>query len=315
MVGQSIDRSADRSSQLQSQLRLESNSRCHRPTMCTLIVIHRAVPGRWLVVAANRDEYLDRPAEGPTVRRTSLGPVLAPLDLRAGGTWLGLNPHGVFAALTNLRTPDLDPTRKSRGSVVMDALARRTAIDAAEGLAALPEGLYNGFNCLIADRKTAHVVTYRNRAIVHRLSPGVHVVGNADAALQSGKSERGCAPEFATDDRQRKVDRIHARARDAAELPADDVLDALAGICREHGSGRTPLDDTCVHMSDTHHVESYGTRSSILLELSDEPGSSRLLHSTGAPCTTPYQEVSSLLDELRQAPGYGSAEFSTRTAT
>lgn len=243
-----------------------------------------------------------------------MGPVLAPLDVRAGGTWLGLNPNGVFAALTNLRTPDLDPTRKSRGSVVMDALSRQTAIDAAEGLAALPEGLYNGFNCLVADRETAYVVTYRDRAIVHRLSPGVHVVGNADAdaALQS---ESACRTDSAPDDRQLKVDRILARARAAADLPAGDVLGALAGICREHGSGRTPLDDTCVHLTGTHHGKSYGTRSSILLELSDEPGSSRLMHSPGAPCTTPYQEVSSLLDELRQAPGYGSAEFSTRTAT
>lgn len=279
--------------------------------MCTLIAIHRAVPGRWLVVAANRDEFLDRPAEGPTLRRTPTGPVLAPLDSRAGGTWIGLNAHGVFAALTNLRTLDPDPARKSRGSVVMDALARRSATAAAEALCALPDDLYNGFNCLIADREDAWVVSYRDRPVVRSLSPGVHVVGNVDAAVGHG----GPAGGVGSDDRQVKVDRIHARAMDAAALPADDVLDALAGICREHGSGRTPLDDTCVHVTDTHEMPSYGTRSSILFELSDEPGSSRFLHSTGAPCTTPYHDVSSLLDELRQAPGYGSAEQFTRTAT
>ncbi len=241
-----------------------------------------------------------------------MGPVLAPLDIRAGGTWLGLNPHGVFAALTNLRTPVLDPTRKSRGSVVMDALGWKSALEAAEQLAAVPEGRYNGFNCLVADRETAHVVTYRDRPILHALSPGVHVVGNADAnAAFLGH----CEIDGSRDDRQRKVDRILARARETVASPSDDLLEALAGICREHGSGPTPLDDTCVHVTDTHLKESYGTRSSILLELSDELGSSRLLHSTGAPCKTPYHEVSSLLDELRQAPGYGSAEFSTRTET
>ena len=36
--------------------------------MCTLIALHRCVPGAPLVIAANRDEYLDRPAEPPALR-------------------------------------------------------------------------------------------------------------------------------------------------------------------------------------------------------------------------------------------------------
>ena len=36
--------------------------------MCTLIALHRCYPDASLVVAANRDEYLDRPAEGPALR-------------------------------------------------------------------------------------------------------------------------------------------------------------------------------------------------------------------------------------------------------
>ncbi len=71
--------------------------------MCTLIVLHRCVPGRPLVVAANRDEFLDRPAEEPTLRSTRTGPIVAPLDLEAGGTWVGVSARGVFAGLTNLR--------------------------------------------------------------------------------------------------------------------------------------------------------------------------------------------------------------------
>ena len=68
--------------------------------MCTLIAIHRRIPGAPLVVAANRDEFLDRPTEGPAVRDGDPAPVLAPRDVRAGGTWLGLGAHGVFAAVT-----------------------------------------------------------------------------------------------------------------------------------------------------------------------------------------------------------------------
>lgn len=272
--------------------------------MCTLIAIHRAVPGRWLVAAANRDEFLDRPAEGPAIRRGPAGPILAPLDARAGGTWLGLNAHGVFAALTNLRTTDPDPTHKSRGMVVMDALALRSADAAAGALAKLPRDTYNGFNCFVADAESAYLITYRGQPVVHPLSPGVHVVGNADAsaALRSieGRADEAPAPaEPPADERQRKVDRVLVRARAAAELPPDEVLDALQDVCREHGTGATPVGDTCVHLAGT-----YGTRSSMLLELADVQARSRLLHAEGAPCRTPYQDFSSLLSELGQTPGH-----------
>ena len=90
--------------------------------MCTLIAIHRRVPGSPLVIAANRDEYLDRPSEGPRLRRVGDSWAVTPLDLRAGGSWLGVNARGVFAALTNVRTDAPDPSRKSRGMVVMDVL-------------------------------------------------------------------------------------------------------------------------------------------------------------------------------------------------
>ena len=90
--------------------------------MCTLIALHRCVAGVPLVIAANRDEYLARPTEGFAIRETETGPVLAPRDGLAGGTWLGINRSGVFAAVTNRRTDTPDPTRRSRGLLVMDLL-------------------------------------------------------------------------------------------------------------------------------------------------------------------------------------------------
>ena len=83
--------------------RFYTRTRNALPAMCTLIAIHRTVTGAPLVVAANRDEYLDRPAEGPSIHEKPGGPVLAPRDVRAGGTWLGINPMGVFAGVTNRR--------------------------------------------------------------------------------------------------------------------------------------------------------------------------------------------------------------------
>ena len=124
--------------------------------MCTLIAVHRRVHGAPLVVAANRDEYYDRPAEPPALRGSArgregdggpieagCGPIVAPLDLRAGGTWLGVNAMGVFAAVTNLRSEMPDPARRSRGMVVMDALREPSAARSADFLKALSDSPFS----------------------------------------------------------------------------------------------------------------------------------------------------------------------------
>jgi uncharacterized protein with NRDE domain len=61
----------------------------------------RVWPEAPLVVAANRDEALDRPSGPP--RRYPLGErsVLAPEDKVGGGTWLGVNDQGLFVGITN----------------------------------------------------------------------------------------------------------------------------------------------------------------------------------------------------------------------
>jgi len=166
--------------------------------MCTLIVLHRCVPGRPLVVAANRDEFFDRPAEGPALRTTDAGPIVAPRDLEAGGTWLGLNAHGVFAGLTNLHdasgTTDPDGSTglrlRSRGEVVMAALEASSAAKAAaevDGvLAALIDAaggrVFNPFQLCVADRREAWLVVHRDRPRRMALEPGIHVVGNIEAS-------------------------------------------------------------------------------------------------------------------------------------
>jgi uncharacterized protein with NRDE domain len=266
--------------------------------MCTLIAIHRRVPGSPLVVAANRDEFLERPAEGPAIRPNRDAFVVAPLDLRGGGTWLGLSDRGVFAALTNLRSENPDPTRESRGLLVMEMLAATSAKDAARMLEALPERKYNPFNCYVADAQEAWVAGYRDSASasarVQSLEPGVHVIGNVD--IDDADSP--------------KLRRIRQRAEAAASGPPARLFESLTEICREHGAGEDPLGDTCVHLGDT-----YGTRSSILLDMSESPEGRRLHYVDGPPCVGEYQDFSYLLSELSRTPGRSSAGIPTRTAT
>lgn len=241
--------------------------------MCTLIVLHRCSQAAPLVVAANRDEYLERSAEGPAVRETAAGKVVAPRDERAGGTWLGLNEDGLFAAITNRRCESPDPNRRSRGLIVMDALAARTAREAAEEIEGLERDAYNPFNLLVADGVSAHVISYMGRPERIDLAPGPHVIGNVHPA----------DAEFP------KVERQRREVAAIAEAPADQVLDSLSTLCRSH-AGDGPLQHTCVH------AEPYGTCSSTLLRLGD---AGALLHfADGPPCRSEYRDYTSLLAEL-----------------
>jgi hypothetical protein len=59
-----------------------------------------------------------------------------------------------------------------------------------------------------------------------------------------------------------------------------------------HLHDAAPLENTCIHAGE------YGTRSSSLLALGDEPGQDVLRHADGPPCTTPYRDLTPLLREL-----------------
>jgi uncharacterized protein with NRDE domain len=247
--------------------------------MCTLIALHRCFADAPLVVAANRDEFLERPTEGPALREASIHSnpvrtrVVAPRDLRAGGSWLGINASGVFAAITNRRSDQPDPARRSRGWLVMEALAEPSAERAAERFAQLPEGVYNPFNLYLADARSAHVVSYADRPERLDLGAGPHVIGNLHPEESSPKMAR-----------------LRAEA-DAVAARGDAPLSALAELCRTHVA--SPFDSTCVHAGE------YGTRSSTLLRIGAR---SELHHADGPPCEASYRDLTPLLHDLGIVP-------------
>ena len=182
-------------------------------------------------MAANRDELFERQSEGPSLRWTPYGAIVAPRDVQAGGTWLGVNDAGLFAAVTNRRCEKPDPSRRSRGLLVLDALAAETASRAADRAEDLARGLYNPFNLFVADRRSAHVVSYADSPERHDLGTGVHVVGNVDPA-----------------ERTPKTTRLRELAEAAAEAAGPTAaLECLASICRSHDGGGDSLQDACVH--------------------------------------------------------------------
>src|SRR5579864_3028346 len=89
--------------------------------MCTILLAWRCVDGADFVLAANRDELIDRPAAPPHLLSTD-PPVAGGQDLLAGGTWLAVDAGGRVGAVTNRRVPGTtevvrDASRRSRGEI------------------------------------------------------------------------------------------------------------------------------------------------------------------------------------------------------
>jgi len=130
-----------------------------------------------LVVAANRDEWRERPTQ-PAQWWADRPHVLAGRDLQAGGTWMGVTSEGRFAAVTNFRDPsDKRSTARSRGELVTDFLAGTES--AARFLSNLSarDHEYNGFNLIVGDGLT--LLYYGSReGHVRGLERGVYGLSN-----------------------------------------------------------------------------------------------------------------------------------------
>jgi uncharacterized protein with NRDE domain len=116
--------------------------------MCLIGLALDAHPRFALVVAANRDEFFDRPAAALDWWRPSLAApwVLAGRDLQAGGTWLGLSSQGRVGMLTNVR----DPSRQRAGTASRGALVTAW-LDGSLG--EIDHRAFNPFNLLCGDLK------------------------------------------------------------------------------------------------------------------------------------------------------------------
>jgi hypothetical protein len=124
--------------------------------MCSIVILSR--PGHaWpLIAASNRDEMAGRPCAPPGRHWPDRAEVVAGLDRLAGGSWLGLNDHGVMTAILN-RVDSLGPRadKRSRGELVLEALDHADAGAAVAALRELEPSAYRSFNMVVADNRDA----------------------------------------------------------------------------------------------------------------------------------------------------------------
>jgi hypothetical protein len=151
--------------------------------MCTLVILRR--PGdEWpVVIGANRDEMIDRPALPPGRHWPDRPEVIAGLDQLAGGSWLGLNDWGVAAAVLN-RHGSLGPApgQRSRGELVLEALDHADAVSAASALSDLDPAAYRTFNLIIADNRDAFWLRHAgaDTVEVHPIKEGLSLIAAGD---------------------------------------------------------------------------------------------------------------------------------------
>jgi uncharacterized protein with NRDE domain len=145
--------------------------------MCLIVFAWRPAHPQPLILAANRDEFYARPTL-PLAQWEHAPGIYAGRDLEAGGTWLGVNADGRFAALTNIRDPGKPPGRRSRGELVAQFLSGSMPIEDYLREVAGRSAEYGGFNLLVGNREELHFLNAA-QSVPQRLEAGIYGVSNA----------------------------------------------------------------------------------------------------------------------------------------
>lgn len=159
--------------------------------MCIAYLALRSHPDWPLFIAANRDEFHQRPtlAAAPWQNHPD---IIAGIDLEAGGTWLGVTQQGRFALLTNYRDANKQiADAPSRGNLVSAYLT--ASIPAADYVDTVSQkaDTYNGFNLIAGDLNTASYLSNRSPVSGGQiLEQGQYVLSNHLLDTPWPKAER-----------------------------------------------------------------------------------------------------------------------------
>jgi uncharacterized protein with NRDE domain len=228
--------------------------------MCLILFAYRYHPRYPLIVAANRDEFYDRPAAPASFWETA-PPILAGRDLLCGGTWFGITGEGRFAAVVNYRDPD---SRKidapSRGNLVTEFLLSHAPPGEFLDMVKKNAGLYSGFTLLFGD--PGHLFCFSNQGETSPLvQPGIHGLSNHLLDTPWPKVVRGKdqLKQLLSDDKEPAVEDLFDLLTDRS-LPEDHHLpDTGVGLEKERLLAPLFICGT-----------GYGTRSSTVLTIGQD---------------------------------------------
>ena len=262
--------------------------------MCTLAIYFQEFETYPLTLAANRDEFLSRPSAPPQVLADN-PLVFGGKDLLAGGTWLGVNEHGLLVGIVNRRS-EADKKMvqgRSRGLLCLDVLKTRDPVRAVEYLRGVKASIYQSFNLLFANSKEAYAAyNVEERIECVRLRKGVHVLGNS--AIYGGPSEKMVHSKNLFNDARRQIaqgvtepsffKRKFSRGLQVWDQPS--MVHLFKRVLSNHRLGEgpgDPRDAICVHTGD------YGTVSSTMIFYSGNERQFHFYHASGPPCRSEYE--------------------------
>ncbi len=222
--------------------------------MCLILFAYNVHPSYRLILAANRDEFYDRPAAAADFWARHPH-VLAGIDLKEKGTWLGVTRQGKFAAITNYRDPaSWKNTAPSRGKLVSRYLVGASGAENYLKKVSGEAHLYNDFNLLAGDPE--ELLVYGSRGGAQKLSPGIYGLSN-----------------HLLDTPWPKVTRGKKLLKAALDLKGEELEEALFTMLQDrHFPPDSRLPDTGVNLEWERMLSPmfivspvYGTRSSTIL--------------------------------------------------
>jgi uncharacterized protein with NRDE domain len=243
--------------------------------MCLLAIQYRVVPESPILVAANREEFFDRRSSAPSIQ-SGKPRILCPVDQRSGGTWLGVNQHGVFVGICNRRTLEPLGSNRSRGLLVKEVLKAGSSRSAVEkALDEFQKHQFEACNLVIADRDQAFAIHHETENEVVDLHPGLNIIGARN--MNDPRDER-----------------VQLANRLLTLQTLDSPVKFLAVASKVFARSPNPL----ARASMVVRGADYGTVSSTLIALGAKPRDAIYQYADGPADESRYEDFSPLLRDI-----------------
>jgi len=243
--------------------------------MSIVAIQYRLVPDAPVLAAANREEMYDRPSQPPSIQ-SGKPRALCGIDGKSGGTWLGVNQHGLFIAACNRRKWDAPLVPLSRGTLCRELLRAATAREAVDvAVSELSTGRYDGVNFVCADAESGWAVHGGNEVNVAELQEGLNIISGQD--LNDPKDPR-----------------VALTHRLLTLQTLDSPVKFLAVASKVFARPPSPPDRPTIIVREADR----GTVSATLVSLGKKPRDAIYQFAPGAPDQVKFEDFSPLLRDI-----------------
>ncbi|MFD1040451.1 NRDE family protein [Virgibacillus byunsanensis] len=223
--------------------------------MCLINFQIQDHPTYKLIIAANRDEFYERPT-APAQYWDNEPDILAGRDLVQMGTWLGITKQGKIAALTNFRDPDqMAAGKHSRGEIVKNYLSGNNGPEEFLRALKMKKDQYVGFNVIVGNPN--QMFYYNNiQDVISEIIPGTHGLSNHFLNTPWPKVTKGkrMLIDYLMENEELETDALFDIISDAEEAKEENL--PKTGVSLDLERNLSPL---------FIKTPEYGTRSSTVL--------------------------------------------------